>query len=70
MEKLHRSTSKTFLKIAGGRMHTPHPTSQVTSYRNHEKRLARSVKGRHSQKGRGASHNAPLNTLLSLRLGL
>ena len=26
MEKLCRPTSKTFLKLAGGRMHTPHAT--------------------------------------------
>ena len=42
MEKLY--TSKTFLKRAGGRMHTPHPTffesALVVSYRNHEKSLA------------------------------
>ena len=44
MEKLH--TSKTFLKMAGGKMHnrpTPHSTPlcspQAISYRNHEKSL-------------------------------
>ena len=26
IEKLYRPTSKTFLKVAGGNMHTPHPT--------------------------------------------
>ena len=42
MEKLY--TSKAFLKMAGGRMHTPHPTSlyppKAISYRNHQKSLA------------------------------
>ena len=42
MEKLH--TSKTFLKLVSGRMHTPYPTSldlpQTISYRNHQKSLA------------------------------
>ena len=41
MEKLY--TSKTFLKMAGGRMHTPHPTpldpTLATSYRNHQNSL-------------------------------
>ena len=37
MEKLY--TSKTFLKMAGGTMHTPHPTSLAISYRNHQKSL-------------------------------
>ena len=41
MEKLH--TSKTFSKLAGGRMHTPHPNPLdppvVISYRNHQKSL-------------------------------
>ena len=38
MEKLY--TSKTFLKMAGGRMHTPHPTPLAINYRNHQKSLA------------------------------
>ena len=42
MEKLH--TSKAFLRIAGGRMHTPHLTflypPLAISYRNHPKSLA------------------------------
>ena len=42
MEKLR--TSKIFLKMAGGRMHIPHPTPLdpplVISYRNHQKSLA------------------------------
>ena len=31
MEKLDRLTSKTFLKMADGRMHTPHPTPLVSA---------------------------------------
>ena len=42
MEKLY--ASKAFLKIAGGRMHTPHPIPLepplAISYRNHKKSLA------------------------------
>ena len=42
MEKLF--TSKTFLKLTGGRMHTPHPTPLdpplAISYINHQKSLA------------------------------
>ena len=42
MEKLY--TSKTFLKMVGGRMHTPHPTPLdpplAIIYRNHQKSLA------------------------------
>ena len=42
MEKLY--TSKTFLKMAGGKMHTLHPTPLdpplAVSYRNHQKSLA------------------------------
>ena len=41
MEKLY--TSKTFLKMAGGRMHTPHPTlldpPLAISCRNHQNSL-------------------------------
>ena len=77
MEKLY--TSKTLLKMAGGRMHSPHATSLAMSYGNQQKslayfgHLAPSIlfffTKRQSQK-RGPRHNAPLNTLLSLRLGL
>ena len=66
MEKLY--TSKTFLKVAGGRMHTPHPTPLAISYRNHQKRLAYFshlaplilffFTERQSQKG-GPWHNMP-----------
>ena len=42
MEKLY--TSKTFSKMAGGRMHTFHPTPLdpllAISYKNHQKSLA------------------------------
>ena len=38
MEKLH--ASKTFMKMSGGRMHTPDPTLLVISYKNHQKSLA------------------------------
>ena len=42
MEKLY--TSKTFFKMAGGRMHIPHPTPfyppLAISYRNYQKSLA------------------------------
>ena len=41
MEKLY--TSKTFLKMAAGRMHTPHPTPLdpplAINYKNHKKSL-------------------------------
>ena len=74
MEKLH--TSKTFSKMAGGRMHTPHLTPDpplTISYKNHGKSLAYFshfaplilffflLKGR--VKGGGPWHNAPLNAL-------
>ena len=82
-KKLH--TPKTFLKMAGGRMHTPHPTllnqPLAINYRNHQKILAYFSHSaplvwflftkRWSQKG-GPWHNAlSLNMLLarSLRLG-
>ena len=43
MEKEQLYTSKTFLKMAGGRMHTPHPTPLepflAISYRNHQESL-------------------------------
>ena len=42
MEKLY--TSKTFLRMAGGRMHIPHPTPLdsllAISYRIHQKNVA------------------------------
>ena len=42
MEKLYKS--KAFLKMAGGKMHTPHPTPLdpplAISYKNHQKNLA------------------------------
>ena len=77
MEKLY--TSKAFLKMAGGRMHAPHPTSLAISYKNHQKSLAYFshlaplilfflLKGK--VKREGHSTMPPLNTLLSLRLGL
>ena len=71
MEKLYES--KTFLKMAGGRMHIPRPTpldSPLTiSYRNHQKSLTYFchlaplvlfflLKGR--VKRGGAWHNGPL----------
>ena len=44
MEKLYKPTSQTFLKMAGARMHTPHPIlldlSLAINYRNYEKSLA------------------------------
>ena len=41
MEKLNRpTTSKTFLKVAGGRMHTPHPILLALNYKNHQESLA------------------------------
>ena len=38
IEKLY--ASKTFLKMAGGRMHTPQDPPLAISYRNHQKSLA------------------------------
>ena len=42
--KIAKPTSKTLLKMAGGRMHTLHPTPldphQVISYKNHQLSLA------------------------------
>ena len=78
MEKLY--TSKTFLKMSGGSMHTPHPTLLAISYRNHQKSLAYFshlaplilfiFTKRQSQGGRGGmAQCSPLNTLLSLCLG-
>ena len=49
MEKLY--TSKTFSKMAGGRMHTSHPTPLdpplAISYKNHQKSLTYSVTSHH-----------------------
>ena len=72
MEKMY--TTKTFLKMAGGRMHTPHSTlldpPLAISYKNHPTSLAcfshlaplilLFFTKRQSQKGRtgGAWHNA------------
>ena len=70
MEKLY--TSKTFLKMVGGRMHTPHPIPLAISYRNHPNivacfsHLAPIIlfffTKRQSQK-EGPWHNASVNTL-------
>ena len=71
MEKLH--TSQTFSKMAGGRMHTPHPTPvdpPLISYKNHEKNLAYFshmaplvlfflLKGRVKRGGRGTTSPSP-----------
>ena len=35
-----RNYGKTFLKMAGGRMHTPHSTYLAISYKNHQKSVA------------------------------
>ena len=82
MEKLY--TPKTFSKMAGGRMHTPHPfplnPPLVISYKNHRKSQAYFshyaplylffFTERQSQK-EGAWHNASLlNTLLMTALHL
>ena len=79
MEKLY--TSKVFLKLAVGRMHTPHPTSLypplAISYRNHQKSLAYFshltplilfflLKGKVKREGHGPM--APLNSLLFERV--
>ena len=44
MEKLYRPTSKTFLIMADGKMHTPHSTPLdpplAISYKKHQKSLA------------------------------
>ena len=77
MEKLY--SLKTFLKMAGGRMHTPHLNPvhppMAISYRNHQKSLAYFshfapltlffFMKRQNQKGGGrAWHHPPLNTHL------
>ena len=76
IEKLY--ASKTFLKMVGGRMHTPHPnpldSPLAISYRNHQKNLAYFshlaplilfflLKGRVKREGHGTMVS-PLNTLL------
>ena len=72
MEKLY--ASNTILKMAGGRMHIPHPTfldSPLTiNYKNHQKNLTYFshlaplelflFTKRQNQKGSGAWHNGPL----------
>ena len=77
MKKLCKPTPKTFLKMAGKRMHTPHLTPLdpplAISYRNHQKSMAYfSHLGtisivfftkKQSQKG-GHGPIPPLNTLL------
>ena len=78
MEKLY--TSKTCLKMAGGRMHTPHPTPLdpplAISYRNHYKSMAYFshlaplvllfFTKKQSQKGGGCiAQLHPLNTLVA-----
>ena len=78
MEKLH--ASKTFMKMSGGRMHTPVPTLLALSYKNHLKSLAYFshlaplilfffAKRQSQRRGRGMAQCFSLNTLLSLRLG-
>ena len=80
LQKLVKLTSKTFLKMAGGKMHTPHPTPlhkalaiSCRSYRTHQKSLALFSHMaplilffllKGKVKGGGAWSNAPLNTLL------
>ena len=72
---------KSIFEMAGGRMHTPHPTTLAVSYRNHQKSLAYFshlaplilflfTKRRSQKGGGGMAQWPPLNTLLSLRLGL
>ena len=84
MEKLY--TSYTFLKMAGGKMHTPYPISlyppPAICYRNHQKSLAYFshlaplilcflLKGRVRRGGEGALLNAPSPPYLNtLLLGL
>ena len=83
MKKLY--TSKTFLKMAGGRCITlilpSLDTSLAISYTNHQKSLACFshlaslglffFTKRHSQKGKGAWHNGlPLNTLLVIHISI
>ena len=73
MEKLY--TSKTFSKMAGGMVHTPHPTPLdpplAISYKNHQKSLAYFshlaplilfffIKESRGEDQEGVWHNAPL----------
>ena len=78
MEKLH--ASKTFMKMSGGRMHTPDPTLLAISYKNHQKSLAYFshlaplilfffTKRQNQRRGEGMAQCSSLNTLLSLCLG-
>ena len=78
-------TSKTFLKMAGGRMHTPHPTPRGSAP-GHKLQKPSKESGmfqslgticsvfffycKTESKGWGAWHNAPLNTLLPRSLRL
>ena len=75
MEKMY--TSKTVLKVAGGRMHTPHPTSLAIGYATETiKRVYPIFRSlgtinfviftkRQSQKGEAMAQQPPsLNTLL------
>ena len=78
MEKLYRPTSKTFLKMAGRRIHTPHSTPLdlplAISYRNHQNSLACFshlaplilffFTKMQSQNTKGMEQCPPLNTLL------
>ena len=56
MENLYRPTSKTFLKVAGGKMHTPPPTPLdlplAINYSNYQKSTGTNYQKR-------AWHNAP-----------
>ena len=77
MEKLY--TPNACLKMAEGRMHTPHPTTldppPAISYRNHQKSMAYfshlsnfdNFTKRPSQKG-GHSTMPPVNTLLRVQM--
>ena len=77
MEKLH--ASKTFMKMSGGRMHTPDPTLLAINYKNHQKSLAYFshlaplilfffTKSLSQRRGGGMAQCSSLNTLLSLCL--
>ena len=84
MKKLYGPTSKTILKVAGGRMHIPHPTPLdpplVISCRNHQKSLAYFshlaplilfvfTERQESKGGGGAWHNAIAPVLSTLLKG-
>ena len=79
MEKLY--TLKVFLKMAGGRMHTPHPIPLyphlTISYRNYQKSLAYFshlaplilfflLKGRVKRRGAWPNDSPPISMLLLL----